>query len=412
MTELHELQDLFDKVLLVKEVEAKVYSLHRSELAVGFSPLSLFSPDEMTLSKILAFLLNPKENHAQGNIFLEAFMQALGRKQSVRSRTSIENAPVFSEAVDVYTEFSSTSDLGRFDVLLRQDDSALIIENKPRAGEQKLQLHRYGQWLIEKGFKKRLLVNLCQEEPTEYSLPKNSPAEPFTIQLSFNELIEIIQQANQRTQSPKVRYFVDSFCDFLRVYVCQESLMVNPLIIDLMKNQKNIEAYFEVTKNMPAFYQQAWSNFCSALEELTLKRFGGAIKFHHSPKYDDSFACIWFKCDKQPNVEICFESQAKILRSFCWGVVLDKNGEESDYVKNLLNSKITEGRSNNAWAWFFYGVGSDECKEIPKNWLTPRLLSYMFEKETPFTNVILDKVELISQTLGWIQTSELKQEKN
>jgi len=57
----------------VKEVQ----KLYNHQLAFNFNSLNFLRPGENKYSEILAFFLNPKEVHGQGNIFLKLFLKNL-----------------------------------------------------------------------------------------------------------------------------------------------------------------------------------------------------------------------------------------------------------------------------------------------------------------------------------------------
>lgn len=46
-----------------------------------FNPFQFMRTDEMGLSKILAFLLDPKEAHGQGDLFLNSFLKFINKHQ-------------------------------------------------------------------------------------------------------------------------------------------------------------------------------------------------------------------------------------------------------------------------------------------------------------------------------------------
>ncbi len=408
--EITKLQAFLDSVRLVKATENTVKAQYRSQVAEGFSPCNLFSPNEVVISRVLAFLFNPLENHAQGRIFLNAFMSAIESKQLIRNQGKISNMPIFSEKVDVTTEYSV--DQGRPDIVLTEASSILVIENKPWALDQEKQLQRYGEWIISRSEKKRLLIYLCQNEPSEYTLPKNSEVESFTVHLSFNELINVLRVANHQTKSLKVRYFVDSFCDFLQTSVCQENLMENPLIVNMMKDPKNLQAYFEIEKNMPRLYQQAWKNFCHELEKLAeerfaKERFGVDLKFAHEDRCNQKKgAVLTFFYDKKP-WKIYIRAEKENLQNINFGVIFDEreaSNKEQLQISQTLNNIISKGESNTVFPWWQWGsqciTESDEYKDIPITWATPTILNDMLkEGETALSRLILDKVALIADAL-------------
>ena len=46
-----------------------------------FNPFQFLRTDEMGLSKILAFLLDPTETHGQGDLFLNSFLKFINKHQ-------------------------------------------------------------------------------------------------------------------------------------------------------------------------------------------------------------------------------------------------------------------------------------------------------------------------------------------
>jgi len=93
-----------------------------------FNPLSFFSIGETTHSKILAYLLNPKQSHGQGEKLLQLFLEQVG-------------------IADRSGPWIVTAETGRIDVLIkrtRHPHAAILIENKcHNAVDQRNQLYRY-----------------------------------------------------------------------------------------------------------------------------------------------------------------------------------------------------------------------------------------------------------------------------
>ena len=64
---------LLAQVGALRLAEEKAKRSFRSRTADDFEPISLLRPQEPDLSRVLAFLLNPRETHGQGTLFLSAF---------------------------------------------------------------------------------------------------------------------------------------------------------------------------------------------------------------------------------------------------------------------------------------------------------------------------------------------------
>jgi hypothetical protein len=59
---------------------AENYAYFATQLAPRFNSFNFICPDEMKLSKILAMLLNPEGDHAQGDLFLKLFFAEIDIK--------------------------------------------------------------------------------------------------------------------------------------------------------------------------------------------------------------------------------------------------------------------------------------------------------------------------------------------
>ena len=104
-----------------------------------FNPFQFLRTDEMGLSKILAFLLDPKEAHGQGDLFLNSFLKFINKHQFLAY-----------EKVNIYLE-KPTNRNRRHDIFIEGvlDNKrvwAISIENKLQgAVDQKGQMNDYAE---------------------------------------------------------------------------------------------------------------------------------------------------------------------------------------------------------------------------------------------------------------------------
>ena len=96
-----------------------------------FNILKLTS-DEVSHSKFIAMLLNPKGDHCMNDLFLNLFLKTINNKEC--------NLFDFSNA-EVKTEYSFGN--GQIDILINTNKKKIIIENKIYAKDQDKQLKRY-----------------------------------------------------------------------------------------------------------------------------------------------------------------------------------------------------------------------------------------------------------------------------
>lgn len=108
-----------------------------------------FNPGETTHSRLLAYFLDPRESHGQGDLFLVKFLELLGISQPESLKTS---------------PWIVTAELGRVDVLIKRKHphTVVVIENKSNyAQDQPNQLYRYWHREI---YSKQLERNASQQE--------------------------------------------------------------------------------------------------------------------------------------------------------------------------------------------------------------------------------------------------------
>lgn len=124
---------------------------HRTEQASDFNAFEHFAPDENRLSFIIAQLINPLGSHAQGSLFLDAFLnlapelpQDSGEKTTNPGETpwARPKGAVTGVSLESRTQNIAASHR-RLDVRVDFSDGVVAIENKPWAGEQDQQVGDY-----------------------------------------------------------------------------------------------------------------------------------------------------------------------------------------------------------------------------------------------------------------------------
>lgn len=117
-----------------------------------FSILGVESRETSTHSAFLVELLNPDGSHGQGKVFLELFIEMLGKK------IPVDNIPLTnSERIEVKKEkYLGTvkkkyTEGGRADIVIFGTNGSICIENKIYAKDQKNQLIRYHNEYVKDG---------------------------------------------------------------------------------------------------------------------------------------------------------------------------------------------------------------------------------------------------------------------
>jgi PD-(D/E)XK nuclease superfamily len=141
-----EMEELLSRVSYIQDAAENARRLYQDRLAPDFSPFNFIVNDEMQLSRILAWALDPNGTHGQGDRFLILFLKELNFEWSAGAYKSVETK----------TEFSVGGD-GRIDIFVKSQDYILAIENKPWAGDQEKQVKRYLDYLDKQEIRYRLV---------------------------------------------------------------------------------------------------------------------------------------------------------------------------------------------------------------------------------------------------------------
>jgi hypothetical protein len=179
----------------------KARSLYAKEVAPEFSALVLLKPSETDLSRILAWMLNPRESHCQGAAFLHSFLDAFG----------IDRSQVQDHEVSVRCE-EVIEENGRVDISIKLGRTRkIVVENKPFAADQRDQLKRYLDHVGPSGY----VIYLPGEprEPTEFSISEErrqlSREEGRLIESSWVALIPFFERCANLSAAPRVRRFIE-----------------------------------------------------------------------------------------------------------------------------------------------------------------------------------------------------------
>ncbi|OZB38340.1 MAG: hypothetical protein B7X48_13595 [Acidiphilium sp. 34-60-192] len=195
------LQDLND---LLPELDAETRGIQLYG-APGLNVFSMFQPDERRVARILADLLDPKGRHGQGDLFLSAFLFAVGLPSLRRNdRVSVVVDEVTSE--------------GRLvDITVNTSNSLLGIEVKLFSGQQKNQLQDYANHLKNNAVGRPMaLVFLADQVPDTarnevIRMPWAKPMMDDEGGRQTSPLSNILKKTLPRVRATRTRTFMDDF---------------------------------------------------------------------------------------------------------------------------------------------------------------------------------------------------------
>ncbi len=334
------------------------YAFFAPKLAPLFNSFQFIRPDEMKLSEILATLLNPQGNHAQGDIFLKLFFSTIDidypnytNNIKVRCEVSTDWLENKSRRIDIAVTFG--------------DHFGIAIENKPWASDQFQQLSDYAKQMQNKFGENWCLIYLSgyNSNPSENSI---SPAQLETLEennqykkINFGQIVEWLKNCEAQCQADHVRHFLRDFIGYCENEFLGEIDMVDAnLIKDFALKSENLELALVVGQQMTAIKEELLKKFVTDLEaqfkvalpdwEFKLdKNFSywsckwKPIKFH-KPEWKSYYLAIGFEQNQ------------------CNGLIFGIRKEDdkipdlpADTLKNLNEKLKKPGLKSPMWPWYF-----------------------------------------------------------
>lgn len=363
---LSELVSLLTHISVWDKLDRQVKEHHQSKVAPDFRLFNFFRVDEMALSRCLAFLLNPQGAHGQGKLFLSRFIKLLPENVMFQA----------SDDVRIRTEYT-LPDSRRLDLLLTQSNSAIAIENKPWAEDQPRQLHDYAHWMNGRYFNNHwLLVYLCNNDISEYSLPANSSdaLKKNTFPLTFYHLVEWLEECLLHVQAPQIRLFIDELILFINEQINGESKVVDSSELSqlILSSAENVRATFLAAQSLRNIKSQMWHQFINYLE-TQLSPLGAVIEAEHG-LHEGKKEC-GFLIQFNPNDIFALKWQFEYAnhKGLCFGIVsYQEPNVERDAV---LYSKIHQSMSQTfsfvseeKMAWWPWWCWIESAMEIPRHW--------------------------------------------
>lgn len=196
---------------------------------------------EIYHSRFIGYLLNPRESHFQGDMFLKQFLIRLELPGSWK------NARVVVE--------QDAGEYGRIDIVITLDDGVVIaIENKVGAGEGERQLERYGQWLESQATdeSKSRLVFLTPDG--RKAMSDGAGCRIVTMLMSYCDMADMLEKGLEglSDEADSLRETVGQYVDLCRKIRKGGSGMtcLSDKVSDLLLDPTNLEAALEIRRHL------------------------------------------------------------------------------------------------------------------------------------------------------------------
>ena len=377
-----------------------------------FNPFQFMRTDEMGLSKILAFLLDPKEAHGQGDLFLNSFLKYIGKHNFLAYdsvKVSVEKAT---------TATKPTNKNGRHDIFIEgflnhRRHWIVSIENKLRfATDQEKQLEGYRDYLERYREVEYCLIYLpvFKKTPSGKSIQKNEwealISEKKAILLSAKDLVDWLD--NTLIIAPAVKQFSQDFKNFLSEELMGNTETNDDLVKYLMKNENNdaLHSALSVIDSKEQLYENLIERLVEQLQERfaydykKLKNYGWKCDFYGEVTgkgfgiYFDAEDIYW---------GVGAEFDYANLRGGHYGVYChkDKYPKLYDLLNEIFDNPDIKARFNKKKSWvirkYFDGSLRNWDAEILRKIPNGELAEQIFDLCKPLLDIITDNLDKIKQ---------------
>ena len=206
------------------------------------------SLNELGTSQLIAWLLDPEESHTLGNAFLRKFIKMVN--QALKSNAFLGSARLSAEdlkSATILTEqnIEQRGKTGRLDILIVNDKTCIVIENKFGSKEHNNQLSFYKKYFsntrknkLEKTFFVYLDINMNMFEIEKI-------AKMGWIPLDYSWISEFISDQKSHIKNHKIKYILESFY----YAITDESNLDNCIDKLCLKYSNLIEQVKEISEN-------------------------------------------------------------------------------------------------------------------------------------------------------------------
>lgn len=370
-----------------------------------FNPFQFMRTDEMGLSKILAFLLDPKEAHGQGDLFLNSFLKFINKHQFL----AYQKVNIYLEKITKEENNETTNKNGRHDIFIEgildnKISWVISIENKLQGAiDQPKQMHTYAKDLKNYVSDSYFLIYLpiFSNNPPEKSISEDKWAKLMSdkkaMVLSASMLIQWLD--NTVIIAPAVKQFCNDFKKFLSEDIMGNTQNSNELIECLVNNDKALFSALTVLETKKSLYEKLMNMLIEQLK-IRCSRYVKLINYGFELNENGIFNNKEYELylgDKEFGVSICF-SRKEACDPY-YGIYAH-NDKLFDGITKIFHEFIIENNFDepdgcyplSKWLEDEYEVwDATVLSKIPSG----ELANYIFDLWKPLLDIISDNLEEI-----------------
>lgn len=361
------IEELLDGVSNIRTSNEAARLRYDPLLAIGFNIFDFIDADEMKLSRILAWLLNPQASHAQSHRFLDLFLESIG----------LPAGPNDWGALTVNTEVHT--DQGRLDILVSGPNLKLIIENKPFAGDQPGQLQRYFGWLNGQQGPKRLVVYLTSEgrDPSNESLPKdvrqkNIDAGHLRLASYTTNTRVWLQQCLAVCKANRVSHFICEFMSYIdrRFNGMGDDVMGENIRDAILQTPERVHASLIIATRMNDVKRALFERLKAKIEAELSSEAQNQIKVRLNPPIAEIYGSLTISFVFRSDFIFSLEFQSGGYRNLIFGI---KRAEQiqppgDDAIYRQVCYHLGNGKWSRWWLWYRGPTPQDNVLPIAQDW--------------------------------------------
>lgn len=376
-----------------------------------FNPFQFLRTDEMGLSKILAFLLDPTETHGQGDLFLNSFLKFINKHQFLAyQKVNIYLEKITKEENDEINN-ETTNKNGRHDIFIEgildnKTSWVISIENKLQGAiDQPKQMHTYDKDLKNYVSDSYFLIYLpiFSNNPPEKSISEDKWAKLMSdkkaMVLSASMLIKWLD--NTLIIAPAVKQFCNDFKKFLSEDIMGNTQDSNELIECLINNDKALFSALTVLETKEALYEKLMAMLVEQLK-IRFNRYTKLININFECGEAESFNKKGYELYiGNSDFGVCISFDKKGLSDAYYGVYANNDNLFNNMIK-IFHDFIIENNFDKPFGVFPLSKWLEEEYEVWDAAVLSKipsgeLANYIFELWKPLLDIISDNLDKIKE---------------